>query len=142
MYCFFEKHKILRLFLDYLVLCGVAFVIFYLFKGIDFSVAWFTPIYINLFVTCLFFYVDKVHNAKTKRMTFFQWLNSIRWINGIGLVLHTTIGYYTKYSHEQVVRPLWTQDKNNSVIAIAIYLVCILVPSLIIYLKKYKNREV
>ncbi len=80
MYYFFEKHRILRTLLDYTILCGTAISIFYLFRGLDFSTAWFVPIYINLYVLCLFFYTDKIHEPKEKRMTLVQWLDNIRWI--------------------------------------------------------------
>lgn len=140
MYYFFEKHRILRTLLDYTILCGTAISIFYLFRRLDFSTAWFVPIYINLYVLCLFFYTDKVHEPKEKRMKLVQWLDNIRWINGIGLAVHVVFGYYTKYSHKQVVKPLWTKDKDTILITIAIYLFCIIIPSLLIYLRrKYRG---
>lgn len=90
----------------------------------------------NIHLLFLFFYVDIIHEPKAKRMSFYQWLINIRWINGIGLVLHVTTGYYTKYSHKQVIKSIWSQDKTMILLTVSIYLIMILVPSSLIYLRK------
>ncbi len=88
----------------------------------------------------MFLYVNRVHEPKKNRLTFPELLNSIRWINVIGLINHLVFGFYKKYSYEQIVQPLWTQSKNIMLITISIYLVAILITSLLIYLyRKYEE---
>jgi len=139
-YLFFERHKILRTLLDYAIFLGVVIIIFYLFEGVDLSTAWFIPIFLDISIGCLFFYVNRIHEPKKDRMNWVQWLDNMRWINGIGLVFHTTIGYYTKYSFKQVVKPIWNQKKEVILITIVIYLMGIIIPSFIIHLER-KHRK-
>lgn len=69
-------------------------------------------------------------------MSLIQWLDTMRWINGVGLVCHRIVGYFTKYSHKQIVKPIWNQNKEMLLITMAIYLVGTIIPRFLIYLDK------
>lgn len=135
MYNYFNKHRFLRGILDWLVIIGVVITISSLFGELDFKIGWFVPTYINVFVIAMFCYIDLIHEPSSNRMDLVQWMDNIRWINGCGLVLHTTIGYYSK-SYEKVVDSVWNSEPEMIILTISIYLALIIVPSIVIWYKK------
>lgn len=136
MYYFFEKHKLLRIVLDWAVLLTVGFTIMTLFTGSDFGVSWFVPVYINMFVICLFAYVDWVHEPKENRLDLVNWMNNIRWINAIALGLHTTVGFFKKGSFDVIVPPIWEQSTYMIILTLSIYIFMILIPTIVIKISK------
>ncbi len=122
--------------MDWCVLLGVVLTIFTLFPNQDLSMAWFVPVYINLFVIALFAYIDWVHEPPENRMDGIQWLNNIRWINGITFVLHMTIGFYKQYTNNRIVEPLWMQGPSSIITTLAVYACMIVIPSVLIYVIK------
>lgn len=138
MYQFFEKRKIFRMIMDWIVIFTIVCTIFYIFDGTDFATAWFVPIYINIYVLSMFAYVNIVHEHPKKRMNKIQWLDIVRWINSIGFILHTTIGFYTR-TYEKVVEPVWSQNINTIIITILIYISIIVISNILIYIIKHKQ---
>lgn len=136
MYKFFSKHTGWRTLIDWCVLLGVVLAIFTLFPNQDLSIAWFVPVYINLFVIVLFAYFDWVHEPPENRMDSIQWFNNIRWINGIAFVLHVTIGFYKQYTNNRIVEPLWMQAQSSIIATLTIYACMIVIPSVLIYVIK------
>ncbi|MEG0327668.1 MAG: hypothetical protein RR565_03400 [Erysipelothrix sp.] len=136
MYHFFENHKGLRTMLDWFVVITVGFTIMVIFSGTSLQDAWFVPIYINLFIICLFAYFDWVHEPKDNRMDLSEWMNNIRWINGIALGLHSTFGFFKKGSFDVVVPAMWEQSRSVIILTLSIYFFMIVVPSIIIEIKK------
>ncbi len=122
--------------MDWCVLLGVVLAIFTLFPNQDLSIAWFVPVYINLFVIVLFAYFDWVHEPPENRMDSIQWFNNIRWINGIAFGLHVTIGFYKQYTNNRIVEPLWMQAQSSIIATLAIYACMIVIPSALIYVIK------
>ncbi|MEI5990821.1 hypothetical protein A5881_002326 [Enterococcus termitis] len=142
MYYFFEKHKILGALVDIVLMCFLTIGITYLFYPVDFTRSWFIPVFSNIFILCMFFYVNRVHEPPKKRLKLLDWLNIIRWLNSIGLILHTTIGYYTKYSHKQVIKPIWNQSKEMIALTISIYLFLIIFSNVMIFWRKNMIKKV
>ena len=139
MYNFFNKHRVLRALLDWTVLMSIPLALFYLFGYFNFKNPFFVIIYVNVFILLLLLYVDLVHCSHNDRMNVTQWMDNIRWINVVCLILHFCIGFYKKRSHEIVVDSIWSQSRLEIIIlTLLVYLSLIIIPSFIIYIIKKK----
>ncbi len=139
MYYFFNKHKILRTIIDWIVLFVIGFSIMTLLSNVEMQTGWFAPVYINLFVICIFAYVELIHEPKENRMDLENWMNNIRWINGISLGLHTTVGFSKKASFDVIIPPIWDQSRSMIIFTLALYLFMIIVPTLVIEIGKRRR---
>ncbi|WP_099203474.1 hypothetical protein [Miniphocaeibacter massiliensis] len=138
---FLQKHKNLGCLLDWIVFLTVSIIIFAIIGDIkDISTSPKFPLFLNLFVFSMFFYVNlRENDYKKKFNTLKDWSTPIFYVNIIALVLHTAIGGYTK-THKKVLEPLYKINKENAIKIIAIYLIFIIVSGTCILIsKKYKK---
>lgn len=123
MYIFFNKHKVLRTILDWTVIFTLSCILFLIIGDIEWTTAWYVPIFMNVFILCLFLYTNFIHEPKSERMCIKELCKNMILVNVVGLVLHTTTGYYKKFSKEIVISPIWTQPLTTQVLTIIIYFI-------------------
>jgi hypothetical protein len=122
MYDFFQRHRFIEGLCGWAVLMILVGVFAGLVGGNVLFPIWRVPLFLNFFALGGFAYVNVTGEPADNRMGIADWLNRIQWINGLGLLLHGTIGFYTRNGTRQIVPSLWRAPVGDVVITLGIYI--------------------
>lgn len=125
MYDFFQRHRFLEGVCGWAVLIaivGALAALAALAGSRGLSPVWRVPLFLNIFALGGFAYVNFTGEPAGNRMHLADWLNRIQWINGLGLLLHATIGFFTRDGMRQLLPSLWSARVIDVVITVSIYI--------------------
>jgi hypothetical protein len=121
MYNFFQRHK----FIEGVCGCAVLVALVGAFAALTGSNGlfpiWRVPLFLNVFTLGGFAYVNVTGESAENRMNIADWMNRIQWINGLGLLLHSTIGFFSRDGMRQLLPPLWNAPVIDIAITLSIY---------------------
>ncbi|XOQ64340.1 MAG: DUF805 domain-containing protein [Bifidobacterium crudilactis] len=121
MYNFFQRHRFLEGVCGWAVLIAIVGALTALTGSSILSPVWRVPLLLNVFALGGFAYVNFTGEPAGNRMNIADWLNRIQWINGLGLLLHATIGFFTRDGMRQLLPSLWSAPVMDVVITVGIY---------------------
>ncbi|MDN6655421.1 MAG: hypothetical protein L0L01_07665, partial [Bifidobacterium crudilactis] len=68
-------------------------------------------------------------------------LNRIQWSNGLGLLLHATIGFFTRDGMRQLLPSLWSAPVIDVVITVSIYVLLFAGATTLAWVLKHHRRN-
>jgi hypothetical protein len=141
MYDFFQRHRFMEGVCGWAVLIAIVGAVAALTGNRSLSPVWRVPLFLNVFALGGFAYVNFTGESAGNRMHIADWLNRIQWINGLGLLLHATIGFFMRDGMRQLLPSLWSAPVIDVVITVSIYVLLFAGATTLAWVLKHHRRN-